>query len=178
MRWRSSRPLWSDASFASVAPLLRSGCGAGRRPLGLGRDARRRDRRRAVHRRRVAALHNGRVDRDVLPADAGRGVGLRLGACWRPTSGRGGWTASPRPCATSRAAIRAATSTCCWSHPTRILGVTWGDALSYLVGPEGAEAGVAVASEPWDDDPGWVDVPDRHLIEVTPDGVAVTPLET
>src|SRR5436190_8560829 len=25
VRWRSSRPLWSDASFASVAPELRSG---------------------------------------------------------------------------------------------------------------------------------------------------------
>ena len=26
VRWRSSRPLWSDASFASVAPVLSSGC--------------------------------------------------------------------------------------------------------------------------------------------------------
>src|SRR5580693_8321430 len=25
-RWRSSRPLWSDASFASVAPVLQAGC--------------------------------------------------------------------------------------------------------------------------------------------------------
>ncbi|WP_462101049.1 class II glutamine amidotransferase domain-containing protein, partial [Mycobacteroides abscessus] len=25
-RWRSARPLWGDASFASVAPVLRSGC--------------------------------------------------------------------------------------------------------------------------------------------------------
>ena len=25
-RWRSNRPLWSDASFASVAPLISSGC--------------------------------------------------------------------------------------------------------------------------------------------------------
>ena len=25
-RWRSARPLWSDASFASVSPALRSGC--------------------------------------------------------------------------------------------------------------------------------------------------------
>ncbi len=45
----------------------------------------------------------------------------------------------------------------------RILGVTWGDALSYLVERDG----VVVASEPYDDDPRWVDVPDRHLIEVT-----------
>jgi glutamine amidotransferase len=55
----------------------------------------------------------------------------------------------------------------------RILGVTWGDELSYLVEPDG----VAVASEPWDDDPRWIDVPDHHLIEVTRDGVTVTDLE-
>ena len=56
---------------------------------------------------------------------------------------------------------------------TRILGVTWGDELSYLVEPDG----VVVASEPWDDDPRWVDVPDHRLVEVTPDGVTVTDLE-
>ena len=38
--------------------------------------------------------------------------------------------------------------------------------------------GVVVASEPYDDDPRWVDVPDRHLLEVTRDGVAVTALES
>ena len=55
---------------------------------------------------------------------------------------------------------------------SRVLATTWGDPVSYLVEPDG----VVVASEPWDDDPRWVDVPDRHLLEVTPDGVAVTPL--
>jgi glutamine amidotransferase len=56
---------------------------------------------------------------------------------------------------------------------TRVIGVTWGDELSYLVEADG----VVVASEPWDDDPRWVDVPDHHLIEVTQAGVAVTDLE-
>jgi glutamine amidotransferase len=55
----------------------------------------------------------------------------------------------------------------------RIVGVTWGDELSYLVEPDG----VAVASEPWDDDPRWVDVPDHHLIEVTSAEVTMTELE-
>ena len=55
----------------------------------------------------------------------------------------------------------------------RILATTWGDPLSYLVEPDG----VVVASEPYDDDPRWVDVPDRHLLEATRDGVAVTALE-
>ena len=66
------------------------------------------------------------------------------------------------------------------ADPDRILAVTWGDPLSYLVEPDG----VAVASEPWDDDPRWVDVPDHHHLEVTrPHGataarITVTPLET
>jgi gamma-glutamyl hercynylcysteine S-oxide hydrolase len=54
-----------------------------------------------------------------------------------------------------------------------VTGITWGDELSYLVERDG----VAVASEPWDDDPRWATVPDRHLIEVTPAGVTVTDLE-
>jgi glutamine amidotransferase len=56
----------------------------------------------------------------------------------------------------------------------RLLATTWGDTLSYLVDA----TGVVVASEPYDDDPRWIDVPDRHLVAVTPDGVAVTPLES
>jgi glutamine amidotransferase len=55
---------------------------------------------------------------------------------------------------------------------TRLLATTWGDTLSVLV----TEEGTALVSEPWDDDPRWSDVPDRTLVEVTPDGVACTPL--
>ena len=56
---------------------------------------------------------------------------------------------------------------------SRLLATTWGDTLSVLTSPDGT----ALASEPWDDDPGWADVPDRHLVEVTPDGVSLTSLE-
>ena len=52
------------------------------------------------------------------------------------------------------------------STDDRVLGVTWGDPLSYLEEPDG----VVVASEPYDDDPRWVDVPDHRLVEVTPSG--------
>jgi glutamine amidotransferase len=38
--------------------------------------------------------------------------------------------------------------------------------------------GVVVASEPYDDDPRWADVPSRHLVEVAADTVALTQLET
>lgn len=53
-----------------------------------------------------------------------------------------------------------------------IAATTWGDTLSWR-----ADAtGVTVASEPYDDDPGWVDVPDRTLLVATPDGVDTTPI--
>jgi gamma-glutamyl hercynylcysteine S-oxide hydrolase len=34
-----------------------------------------------------------------------------------------------------------------------------------------------IASEPYDDDPRWVDVPDRRLVEATRSGVVITDLE-
>ena len=46
----------------------------------------------------------------------------------------------------------------------------------HLAWPRITAEGTALASEPWDDDPAWTDVPDRCLVEVTPDGVAMTPL--
>jgi glutamine amidotransferase len=52
---------------------------------------------------------------------------------------------------------------------TRLVATTWGDTLSVLT----TEDGVALASEPWDDDPAWTDVPDRHLVVATPDGVSL-----
>lgn len=53
-----------------------------------------------------------------------------------------------------------------------IAATTWGDTLCWRAG----EDGVTVASEPYDDEPGWVDVPDRSLLVATPDGVDTTPL--
>ena len=47
-----------------------------------------------------------------------------------------------------------------------------GDTLCYRAGP----GRVLVASEPGDDEPGWVEVPDGSLLEATVAGVSVTPL--
>ena len=41
---------------------------------------------------------------------------------------------------------------------------------------EGEGASVTVASEPSDDEPGWTEVPDRHLLTGTARGVLVRPL--
>jgi glutamine amidotransferase len=64
----------------------------------------------------------------------------------------------------------------------RIVATAAGASLSYLLDTDPPEAGrpdrgwTVVASEPVDDDPRWVDVPDGSLVEASPDGVTVTPL--
>jgi glutamine amidotransferase len=55
----------------------------------------------------------------------------------------------------------------------RMLATTWGDTLSILRRP----GGVVLASEPYDDDPEWQEVPDRHLVVVDDTGVTLTPLK-
>lgn len=57
---------------------------------------------------------------------------------------------------------------------TTIVGTAWGDTLWYL-----AERGhrTVVASEPYDDDPHWREVPDRTLLVATRADVLLTPLK-
>ncbi|WP_327066060.1 ergothioneine biosynthesis protein EgtC [Kitasatospora sp. NBC_01302] len=55
-----------------------------------------------------------------------------------------------------------------------IAATTWGDTLFHRL-----ELGrsVLVASEPGDDGPGWVPVPDRSVLLATPDAVTIRPLD-
>ena len=55
-----------------------------------------------------------------------------------------------------------------------ITATAWGDTLWYLTDPG---RGTVVASEPYDDDPRWQEVPDRTLLSATRDGVLLSPLK-
>lgn len=57
---------------------------------------------------------------------------------------------------------------------TTVVATAWGDSLWYLHRP-GLRA--VVASEPYDDDPAWREVPDRTLLVATVDEVLPTPLK-
>ena len=59
------------------------------------------------------------------------------------------------------------------ANGSRLLATVWGDTLSILR----RDDGVVLASEPYDDEYDWEDVPDRHLVEVTAGGVVLTPLD-
>jgi glutamine amidotransferase len=166
-RWRSARPLWGDPSFASVAPVLASGCVvAAVRSATVGMP---------LEESAVAPFtdgrwllsHNGRVDRAVLPPvrDAESTVDSALLAALVFDRGLDALAGTVREVG---AADPGARLNLLAADGTRLLG----DTLSALVTADGT----ALASEPWDDDPRWTDVPDRSLVEVTPDGLTTTPL--
>lgn len=173
VRWRSARPLWGDASFASLAPVLTSGAVlAAVRSASVGM---------LIEESATAPFtdgtwlfsHNGRVDRSVLPP------GLPTeSVCDAAILAAHVFTQGPDALAESIAEVGGrdpnSRLTVLMTNGSRTLGTTWGDTLSYLVTPDG----VAVASEPFDDDPCWIDVPDHHHIEVTSGGVTVTALES
>jgi glutamine amidotransferase len=171
-RWRSASPLWGDASFASVAPALSSHCVvAAVRSATVGMP---------IEASAAAPFtdgnwllsHNGVVNTAVLPTCSGaesvcdsailaasvfeRGVGS-LGELVAEIG-----AADPQ----ARLNILAA-------NGSRLLATTWGDTLSMLHSADG----VLLASEPYDDDPRWVDIPDRHLVDAHDGEVSVTALE-
>ena len=55
-----------------------------------------------------------------------------------------------------------------------ITATAWGDTLWYLTRTGG---GAVVASEPYDDDPHWREVPDRTLLAASATDVLLTPLK-
>ncbi|SEM01900.1 glutamine amidotransferase [Blastococcus sp. DSM 46786] len=171
-RWRSARPLWADPSFASVAPVVRSGCAvAAVRSATVGMP---------LEESAVAPFtdgtwllsHNGRVDRTVLPP-ARTAESTVDSALLAALVFDRGLDALGATVAEVGAADPAARLNLLAADGARLLATTWGDTLSVL----STDEGTALASEPWDDDPAWADVPDRHLVEVTPDGLTLTPLD-
>src|SRR3954452_5981662 len=129
-RWRSSRPLWSDASFASIAPVLRSGAVlAAVRSAAVGMPGDEAAAAPFTDGRRLLS-HNGRVRRDVLP--------LTLAAESLVDSAllAAHLFAADDPVAALRAVAVAdpdAYLSVLLTDGASITGVTWGDELSYLV---------------------------------------------
>lgn len=171
-RWRSPAPLWGEASFASVAPALRSHCVvAAVRSATVGMP---------IEASATAPFtdgqwllsHNGIVDRTVLPADLSAESVCDSAVLAALIFDRGldalgetivkVGTDDPN----ARLNILAA-------NGSRLLATAWGDTLSILR----REDGLVLASEPYDDHPGWEDIADRHLVEVTAEQVTVTTLD-
>jgi gamma-glutamyl hercynylcysteine S-oxide hydrolase len=171
-RWRAARALWGDNSFASVSPHV-----SGAAIIAAVRNA---SPGMPLDETAVSPFssggwllsHNGRLDRSLLPDSAWRGAesvcdSAVLAAWLLDAPGELG----ARVLEVARRDPAARLNVLA-GDGRRILATVVGETLSVLVSRDG----VAVASEPYDDDPGWRDIPDRSLLSVTCDGVAVTDL--
>src|SRR4051794_6679424 len=172
VRWRSPRPLWSDPSFASVASELTSGCilaavrsATPGMPMEESAAAPFTDGRWLLS-------HNGRIERSVLPSYDDAESVCDSAVLAAHVFARGPGQVGKLVVELARLDLTARLSLLL-TDGSRVIATTWGDPLSYLEEPDG----VVLASEPYDDDPRWVDVPDHRLVEVTSDGVTVSALE-
>jgi gamma-glutamyl hercynylcysteine S-oxide hydrolase len=170
-RWRSAAPLWGDVSFDSVAPALRSHCVvAAVRSATVGMP---------IEASATAPFtdghwllsHNGVVDRSVLPLTSSA-----ESVCDSAMLAATIFALGPEVLGETIAQIGSldphARLNVLVANGSRMLATSWGDTLSILR----RDDGVVLASEPYDDDPDWEDVPDRHLVAVTGSCVTLTSL--
>jgi gamma-glutamyl hercynylcysteine S-oxide hydrolase len=170
-RWRSSAPLWGDTSFDSIAPALHSHCVvAAVRSATVGMP---------IEPSATAPFtdgqwllsHNGVVDRSVLPltsvAESVCDSALLAAAIFARGVDALGGTIIEIGAADPMARLNIIAA-----NGSRLVATAWGDTLFILRRKDG----VVLASEPYDDDPDWQDVPDRHLVEISGGRVDLTAL--
>jgi gamma-glutamyl hercynylcysteine S-oxide hydrolase len=171
-RWRSAAPLWGDVSFASVAPALSSGCVvAAVRSATIGMP---------IEPSASAPFsdgqwllsHNGLVDRSVLPlsskAESTVDSALLAALIFERGLGVLGDTIVQVAAADPNARLNILAA-----NGSQLRATTWGDTLSVLRDDDG----VVLASEPYDDNPAWQEIPDRHLVVVEGSRVDLIPLK-
>ena len=171
-RWRSAAPLWGDASFASVAPAMRSGCVvAAVRSATVGMPIEPSASAPFTDGQWLLS-HNGVVDRSVLPLSSAAESTVDSALLAALIFDRGldalGDTIVEVGTADPNARLNIVAA-----NGSRLLGTTWGDTLSILR----RDDGVVLASEPYDDDPRWEEVPDRHLVDVSESSVELIALK-
>jgi glutamine amidotransferase len=189
-RYRSDRPMWTDASFADVARVERTGAllGAVRSatpgmpytvgaaaPFAAGRYLFSHNGVVPGWPRQIALITAGLTLADlarVMSMEAATDSALLWALVQRHLDGG---ASAPQALA---AVVRLAASTAggrlnlLLTDGDQIAATAFGDTLCWRADGRG----LVVASEPYDDEPGWVDVPDRSLLVATPDGVTATPL--
>jgi glutamine amidotransferase len=171
-RWRSAAPLWGDTSFASVAPALNSGCIlAAVRSATIGMPIEPSASAPFTDGQWLLS-HNGLVDRAVLPLSP-KAESTVDSALLAALIFERGLDALDDTIAEVAAADPNARLNILAANGTQLLATTWGDTLSLLR----RDDGVVLASEPYDDNPEWQEIPDRHLVEVAGSRVELIPLK-
>jgi glutamine amidotransferase len=187
VRYRRAQPMWTDLSFADVADVVRTGCAvAAVRSATVGFPVDESCAQPFTDGLRLFS-HNGAVEgfagveaklRELAgdlspvpdaraPVDSALLFAMAAGA-WRNgaslAEGLAHVVRSVTPLAAGRFNLLAADG-------TRLAATTWGDTLFVRSGPA-----IVIASEPYDDEPGWEEVPDRSLVTAGPGGVGISPL--
>jgi glutamine amidotransferase len=175
-RWRSAAPLWGDASFASISPALSSGCVvAAVRSASIGMPIEPSASAPFTDGQWLLS-HNGLVDRAVLPlstevsrlAESTVDSALLAALIFDRGLDALGQTIVEVAAADPNARLNILAA-----NGSQLLATTWGDTLSVLR----RDDGVVLASEPYDDNPDWQEIPDRHLVDVVGSHVELTPLK-
>ncbi|HKV19056.1 MAG TPA: ergothioneine biosynthesis protein EgtC [Mycobacterium sp.] len=171
-RWRSATPLWGDASFASLAPVLESRCVvAAVRSASVGMPIEASASAPFTDGRWLLS-HNGLVDRAVLPAspvaESTNDSALLAALIFDRGMDRLGETIVEIAAADPNARLNIVAG-----NGSELRATTWGDTLFALR----RDDGVVLASEPFDDDGDWQEIPDRHLVTVTDTRVELTALK-
>jgi len=177
-RYRRAGPIWGDASFLSMAPVVRSACVlAAVRSATAGGPAGEEACAPFLLPGGVLLSHNGAVPVDAVAplvpsADLAR-IGSTVDSAFlaalvaaRLNLG----LAAALSSVVREVAERApeARLNLLATDGTVVAATAWGDTLWTA----GAGDGLLVASEPSDDEECWTEVPDRSLLVLTPDGAA------
>ena len=187
VRYRRTQPIWSDASFASLAPTISSGCLlAAVRSATPGSPSDESCAAPFLHGRWLFS-HNGRLedwararkelwDRTVDVPEAGAPVdsALLFGLATARWSAGAGLAAGLAEVVREAVRVGGGRLTMLAADGTTIAGTTYGEPLFVLEDDQG----VVVASEPHDDRAGWVEVPEGSLVEAGEGGVTITALAT
>jgi len=171
-RWRSAAPLWGDTSFASVAPALRSGCVvAAVRSASVGMPIEPSASAPFTDGQWLLS-HNGLVDRAVLPlssaAESTNDSALLAAMIFERGMDTLGDTIAEVAATDPNARLNILAG-----NGSQLRATTWGDTLFVLRSHDG----VVLVSEPFDDDPGWQEIPDRQLVTVEGSHVELTGLK-
>jgi glutamine amidotransferase len=185
VRYRRAQPIWTDASFASLAPTISTTCAvAAVRSATAGMSPDEAAAAPFTHGRWLFS-HNGRLHdwatarKALLPRaadvpDTRVGVDSALLFGLAVAAWEGG---APLPDGLAQAARLVLDHgggrlTMLASDGATVAGVVVGEPMHVLAGP----TGTVVASEPHDDDPGWRELADATVVRVDADGPTETPL--
>ena len=181
-RYRRAVPMWADPSFASLSGAVRAGCGlAAVRSATVGGPVGEQACAPFLLDGRVLLSHNGAVPvaavAPLVTSAELAAVGSTVDSAFvaAVVAQRLGDGLASALAGAVRAVAEVAPDArlnLLATDGDRVAATAWGDSLCWR-----ALAGTAVvASEPADDEPGWVHVPDHSALELTRDGVIVTPI--